>query len=127
MTGGTDDENSGYRITLPCWQGDSVPAFVLDQAHALKRRYGSQVDLHMLAPHDVGAAYTETIDGVTIHRFRYFFPESLQKLVYPAILPNLRRSRWLALQVPFFMFAELLSILRFIKKIGSPEEVMMIL
>jgi glycosyltransferase involved in cell wall biosynthesis len=98
--------------TLPRWAGDAVPAFVLDQARAL-RRHDPGLEIHILAPHHAGAATEEAIDGVTVHRFRYVWPASLQRLVYPAILPNLRRNGWLWLQVPLLFAAEFLAVLGF--------------
>jgi glycosyltransferase involved in cell wall biosynthesis len=96
--------------TLPRWLGDAVPSFVLDQAVALDRVFpGAAVEI--LAPHDVGAARDEVMQGIPVHRFRYFWPAALQRLVYPAILPNIRRHGWLVLQVPFFMMAEFFAIL----------------
>ncbi len=96
--------------TLPRWTGDAVPSFVLDQAVALTRSFpGTAVEI--LAPHDAGAARDEMLQGIPVHRFRYFWPAPLQRLVYPAILPNIRQRWWLALQVPVFMVAEFCAIL----------------
>lgn len=96
--------------TLPRWSGDAMPSFVLDQAVAFARNY-PDTGIEILAPHDAGAARDEVMQGIPVHRFRYFWPASLQRLVYPAILPNIRRRRWLALQVPVFMVAEFFAIL----------------
>lgn len=98
--------------TLPRWPGDAIPAFVLDQARAL-RRHDPDLEIHILAPHHAGASTEEAIDGVTVHRFRYLWPASLQRLVYPAILPNLRRNGWLWLQVPLLFAAEFFAVLGF--------------
>jgi glycosyltransferase involved in cell wall biosynthesis len=96
--------------TLPRWPGDAVPSFVLDQAVALI--HSSPVTaVEILAPHDAGAARDEIMQGIPVHRFRYFWPASLQRLAYPAILPNIRQHWWLALQVPLFMIAEVCAIL----------------
>lgn len=70
----------------------------------------------VLVPHDRGAAAEEEWDGVPIRRFRYFAPAVLQRLVYPAIWPNLRRRPWLILQVPFLLLSEFLATLRWIRK-----------
>lgn len=70
----------------------------------------------VLAPHDRGAALTEEWEGVTIRRFRYFLPALFQRLVYPAIWPNLRRHPWLVLQVPCLLAAEFLATLRWIRR-----------
>jgi glycosyltransferase involved in cell wall biosynthesis len=101
--------------TLPRWPGDAIPDFVLAQARALRRAHPGLV-IHLLAPHDAGAALDEEIDGITIHRFRYAWPPSAQRLVYPAILPNLRRRPGLVLQVPLLFIAEFAAVLDFCRR-----------
>lgn len=102
--------------TLPRWEADSVPAFVLDQALSLSE-LDSEIDIHILAPHDQGAALEERVGSITIHRFRYFWPDSLQRLIYPAILPNLRTRKWLVLLIPFLLFFETVAIYRLCRKL----------
>lgn len=96
--------------TLPRWTGDAVPSFVLDQAVALTE-VSPGITVEILAPHDVGAARHEIMRGISVYRFQYFWPAAMQRLVYPAILPNIRRHWWLTLQVPVFMIAEFFGIL----------------
>ena len=98
--------------TLPRWEEDSVPAFVLDQARAFRRTH-PELEIHLLAPHDAGALVGETMGDIRVHRFRYFWPSQWQKLVYPAILPNIRKHKWLVLQVPFLLVCEFFAIFRF--------------
>jgi glycosyltransferase involved in cell wall biosynthesis len=49
-------------------------------------------------------------------RFRYLWPDRAQQLADGAILPNLRRNRWLWLQVPPFMLAELIAAWRYARQ-----------
>ena len=69
------------------------------------------VDVHVLAPADRKGA--TVVEGkVTVHRFQYF-PAALQKLAYGSgMLPNLKRSPSLWLQVPFFFMVMTYSLLR---------------
>lgn len=97
--------------TFPRRAGDTLPAFVLDQAVAL-RHADPALEIHVLAPHAAGAARREVLEGVQVHRFRYAWPESAQRLVYPAILPNLKASPWLVLQVPLLFIAEFVAVFR---------------
>jgi hypothetical protein len=46
--------------TLPRWEGDSEPRFVLD----LARHLGEEIDVEILAPHAPGAARREVLDGI---------------------------------------------------------------
>jgi glycosyltransferase involved in cell wall biosynthesis len=119
------DEQGGVRrllisaSTVPRWAGDTLPAFVLDQAVALRRRRPG-LEIHVVAPHDEGAARYELVAGIHVHRFPYFWPARLARLAYPAILPNLRRRPWLWLQVPCLVGAELVAVLRLARRL-RPE------
>jgi glycosyltransferase involved in cell wall biosynthesis len=99
--------------TLPRWRGDAIPGFVLDQALALRRLH-PELEIHILAPHDRGAAAEETWEGIRIRRFRYFWPPQLARLTYPAILPNLQQRPWLVFEVPFLFLAEFLAVCRLV-------------
>lgn len=101
--------------TFPRWAGDSQPAFVLDQLLALKAGH-PELELHVLAPHDPGAARDEVLAGIPVHRFRYVLPAAWQALAYPAILPNLRQRPWLILQVPLLLLAEFFAIWSFCRR-----------
>ncbi|MEP2737173.1 MAG: glycosyltransferase [Erythrobacter sp.] len=88
--------------TLPRFAGDMQANFVGEQAEAwLAARPNAAITI--LAPHDAGIARKEELGRLTIERFRYALPEGLQKLAYPAILPNILRNPLLALLVPFFI------------------------
>ena len=102
--------------TFPRRANDTLPTFVLDQAVAL-RAADPALEIHVLAPHDAGAAREELLQGIPVHRFRYAWPESAQRLVYPAILPNLRASPGLILQVPLLFGAEFLALWRLCRRL----------
>lgn len=71
----------------------------------------SGVDVHVLAPAE-GVGGTKIERRVAVHRFRYF-PSAWQGLAYGSgMLPNLKRSPWLWLQVPFFLTAMTCRLLR---------------
>lgn len=101
--------------TLPRFDGDQQASFVLHQATAWKCARPND-DVRILAPHDIAAEKLEIRNGVTIQRFEYFRPNSLQRLAYPAILPNLRRNRWLAFLIPFFLLGEYRTAIRLIRE-----------
>lgn len=101
--------------TLPRFPGDQQAPFVLEQAVAWQQARPED-ELFILAPHDAGARRHETVDGVSVSRFRYVWPQMWQTLAYPAIMPNLRQNKWRALQIPFFLSAEFLAARRLIKQ-----------
>jgi glycosyltransferase involved in cell wall biosynthesis len=68
------------------------------------------VKVKVLAPHHAGSKTKETIDGISVKRFRYFLPTSWQQVAYGAGIPtNLMNSRLARFQLPFFMLAFFLS------------------
>jgi glycosyltransferase involved in cell wall biosynthesis len=94
--------------TFPRWEGDHEPPFVYE----LCRRLASYFDVLVLAPHTPGAARQEKMSGIEVVRFRYFFPR-WQNLAYEGgILTKLRQNKWRYLQIPFFLFFELLALIR---------------
>jgi glycosyltransferase involved in cell wall biosynthesis len=96
--------------THPRFDGDGEPSYVLAVNRELVRR-GHEVTA--VLPHADGAALTETVDGISIRRFRYFLPASRQKLCYNGgILPNLRRSWWARVNLPFFVVAQAAAVAR---------------
>ena len=100
--------------TFPRWQGDQVPLFVLELAMDLTE-VGWQVDV--LAPHFKGAATSEEMHGVTVTRFRYLWPESIQTLAYGAggAVYSLRKRPWKFLQVPFFLLSQVIALYRLVR------------
>src|SRR6185503_12110345 len=97
--------------TLPRWQNDTEPRFILDLCQALAARYRVLV----LAPHFRSAATAEHWGGVEIRRFRYF-AEWGEVLAYEGgILPKLRQRPWLWALVPVFMLAQVVALVRLLR------------
>lgn len=72
-------------------------------------------DIHVLVPAD-GESNTSVEGRVTVHRFQYL-PAPFQKLFYGSgVLPNLKRSPLLWVQVPFFLMAMTYSMLRLVRR-----------
>ena len=98
--------------TFPRWQGDTEPAFVFDLCLGLQQR-GLQVDV--LAPHANGAKHHETIAGMGIYRYRYFFTR-LQSLAYNGgVLANLKRNPLNYLLVPMMLLSQAVALRRLLK------------
>ncbi len=93
---------------FPRWKNDPSPAFVYDLSRRLKQK---GADVSVLVPHHPGSKRFEVVDGMRIHRFRYFFPSSLERLCYGAgILPNMKKSFLAKLQLHFLVKAELFAL-----------------
>lgn len=101
--------------TFPRRAGDTDPRFVFDLCRALGRDF----DVHVVAPHCAGARVRESMDGVTVHRFRYQ-PERWETLAYAGGIPARLRARPLRyLQVPFFLLGQLLLVLRLVRQLDA--------
>jgi glycosyltransferase involved in cell wall biosynthesis len=93
--------------SFPIGSSIAVGIHILEKGKHLVK---SGVKVKVIAPHDAGSKPKETIDGIRIRRFRYFYPTRWQKLAYGAGIPtNLMSSRLAKFQLPFFMMAFLLS------------------
>jgi len=94
--------------TFPKSVGDSTPPFVFQLCCHLLPHF----DVTVLTPAVRNAPQTETLQGVKVRRFHYFWPRSLERLADGAILESLSRSPWLFLQVPFLVLFELIASFR---------------
>lgn len=99
--------------TFPRWLNDTDPPFVYE----LSKRLASSFDITVHAPHYPGAKTNEIMNGIRVHRFRYFF-QPLEKLAgSTGILPTLKRNKFYYLIVPFFLCAQFLSAFFLVRKI----------
>ena len=89
--------------------------FIADITATLAAEEGLEV--HVLAPHDAGAARDEVLDGVHVHRFRYAWPARLEVLAHRGgILAALRYPSRMLL-VPPFLVCYLISTVRRTKQL----------
>jgi len=99
---------------FPRYKGDLSGNFVLSLTKELIKR---GLAVSVLAPHASKVKKSEELDGIKVYRFSYFFPFALQKLCYGSGIPtNIRHSLLAKLQLPFFSFSQLFSLIRLIKK-----------
>lgn len=99
--------------TFPRWQDDTDPPFVFNLAKRLTEHY----DVIVHAPHFPGADRQEIIDGIQVHRFRYFIKPFEKLAGSTGILPTLRHNRLYLGVVPFFLIAQFFSLLLLVRKI----------
>lgn len=104
-----------FTSRFPRWQGDSVCNFVYYLARELTKYY----DVFVLTPHDGSAKREETMAGIRVRRFIYFYPVRYQMLSNEdGLMANIRKSLIAKFQVAPFMFAEWLALLHIIKHEG---------
>lgn len=100
--------------SFPRFAGDYAGVFVYDLARGVA---DLGVSVTVLAPHESGTAVTEETEGIHVHRFRYFWPLSQQKVAYGAGIPNNLRGSWLVwMELPFFLLAFFLAARRVVKE-----------
>lgn len=98
--------------TLPRWDGDTEPRFILELAEAL----ADDFDVTVLAPHCAGAARKEHMGRVKVVRFRYA-PARWEQLAYEGgMLHKLRAQPWRWLLVPAFLLGQCLAIWRLLRR-----------
>jgi glycosyltransferase involved in cell wall biosynthesis len=98
--------------TYPRWKGDTEPAFV----HFLCKELACKYRIIVLAPHYPGSARKETVEGVLVYRFRYFFPFA-ESLAYDGgIITNLKSNPLKWLLVPFFLVSQLFHMILLTRK-----------
>ncbi|TCV79098.1 glycosyltransferase [Sulfurirhabdus autotrophica] len=98
--------------TFPRWEGDCEPPFVFELSRRLQHRF----DVMVLAPHTTGAKQREDIAGMRVIRYRYFFGKWEILAYQGGILAKLKQHSAHYLLVPFFLFAQLRSLLRILRR-----------
>ena len=97
----------------PRWQGDSTTPFV---HHLAQDLITLGWDIDILAPHAPMAAMHEALDGISIERFRYLWPECLETVCYQGgALMNLKQNKFNYLKLPALVFFEWLAIIKRLK------------
>ncbi|MBW2019667.1 MAG: glycosyltransferase family 4 protein [Deltaproteobacteria bacterium] len=100
--------------SFPRFKEDSAGIFIYNLSCWLSKR---GIKIEIISPHDYGCKYSETWDGIRIHRFPYFYPHRYQRLCYRAgILQNIKRDILAMIQLPPFIIAQILYSLWIIKK-----------
>ena len=97
--------------TFPRWNDDVEPPFVYE----LSRRLRKYFSIHVLAPHAPGATKEDTIGGIQVTRYRYFFSQWENLAFHGGILANLKQNPFRYALVPFFMVAQLVALVRLLK------------
>lgn len=99
--------------TLPRFEGDSTPRFVLDLALALRDRY----DITILAPASPDTVLEENLHGIRVVRYRYAPLRSLEKLASSSgMLPLLRSNPVWWFLVPLLILGLYRATRRLIRK-----------
>lgn len=98
--------------SFPRFPGDKITIFAYEFCKFLSN-IGHEV--HVLAPHCAGTKFFEDMDGIFVHRFKYF-KANYQTLAYASGIPaNIGKSNFIKFQFlpySFFGFKKLLNLAR---------------
>lgn len=97
--------------TFPRFKDDKLPKFIFNYAKLLTNEF----EIHVLAPYDKGSKLFEIMDGIKVHRYKYF-PGGGGIAYKGGIMNNLKSNRLLFLQLPFFIFFQFIAVVRLCKK-----------
>lgn len=98
--------------SYPRWPGDHAGHFVFE----LARRLAGDFEVSVLVPNYPGAKADEIVDGIKVHRFRYFFRKAEKLAGEGGIVPALKSNKLYYLLIPFFLLAYFFALSRQIKK-----------
>ena len=93
--------------TFPRWENDTEPAFVFE----LSRRLAAFFDITVLSPRTPGSKKQETMSGMRVIRFPYFF-NRWEKLAMHGggILNKLKSNPLYYLMIPFFLLGQMRAV-----------------
>lgn len=116
----TKNDNTKILIatsTLPFTDSDPVPAFVKDQAIAIKSLY-PDTSIVLLAPYNPSIEFSSKKNNpsYTEYRFHYFWPFRFELLAGRGIMPALKKNKILYFQVPFLVMFEFFALLKYTRK-----------
>ncbi len=93
--------------TLPRWEGDTEPRFVLDFAKTISKKY----EITILTPWAEGALEQEVLEGVNIIRYHYFPIRKWETLCAPgSILGRIKEKKIRLLLVPFLVLPLIINL-----------------
>lgn len=101
--------------TYPRHKSDSIPDFVHSFAVYLSRQKWVG-EVHVLVPHAENIATAEIIDGVRIHRYRYWLSQKGENITYGGGVGKIKRTPLYALKLVSLMLCQLLAAAKIIRR-----------
>jgi glycosyltransferase involved in cell wall biosynthesis len=100
-----------FTTTFPTFlEGDGTPPFVYELSKRLAEK--EDINIIVLTPFRKKTKVFEERDGLKIYRFKYGFTS----LCEGAILPNLKKNKFLYFQIPFLFLFSIINLAKVIKK-----------
>jgi len=98
--------------TFPRWKLDTIPSFVYELSKRLARRFAVSI----LTPNYPAAETDEIMEGMEVHRFRYFLRKYEKLAGGYGVLPTLKKNKLYYLLIPFFVVAEFFALRNEVKR-----------
>ena len=99
--------------SFPRHLGDHQGNFVW---HLARRQVRQDHEVHIICPHIPGAPFHETMNGIHVHRFPYFYPYRLQSLASETGMFSAMSQSLLALfQIPLLLIGEFWCTLKIVR------------
>lgn len=93
--------------SFPVYKGLTLGTHILDKCKQLVKQGWN---VYLIAPGHYMSKRTESVEGINVNRFPYFFPQKYQKLAYSSGMPNnLKESTLAKIQLPFFLMSFLIN------------------
>lgn len=90
--------------SFPRYQGDYQGNFI---RHLARGQVQLGHEVHVICPHIPGAPFHETMEGIFVHRFAYFYPYRYQRMTSESgMYSAVSRSLLAAFQIPLFLASE---------------------
>ena len=103
-----------FTSTFPSFaEGDATPPFVYELSQRLAQKW---LHISVLTPRVPWSKKYEIKDNIKIYRYPYFFRSSWEQLNNWAILPNIKKNKWLVFQIPFLLIAWFFALIKVTKK-----------
>jgi len=113
FSGGSKIKVLVITTSFPRWQGDGIERSIYELCKGLSKAH----QMVVLAPHYESAKLIEEMGGIKVYRFPYFWPKKYQGLCYRSgIFPNLKKNRFLWMQVPLLFLSQLFYAMKLIRK-----------
>ncbi len=101
--------------TYPRFDGDTLPRFVHDFARLMAEQPDIK-EVHVLVPHAQGIKRHEMMDGVHVHRYRYWFHERGENITYGGAVKKASKSPLYLMKLASLLIAQTATTIRLVRK-----------
>lgn len=101
--------------TYPRFDGDTLPRFVHDFARLMAERDDIE-EVHVLVPHAEGIKRYEVMDGVHVHRYRYWFTAKGENITYGGAVKKAKKNPLYLMKLALLLIAQAAATIWLVRK-----------